>query len=56
MKEEEQQAAFYNDLCNLIRRYIDEFGMTYISFLGAMTMVINEMAAASREGNDDGTD
>ena len=49
MTEQEQQAALSVELDGLINRYINEFEMTYASFVGVLTMKATEMTIWSAD-------
>ena len=43
MKQEEQSMAFAEDLEALINRYVDEFDLTYESFIGVLTITVHNL-------------
>jgi len=53
MTEPEKQQAFYEDLTRMVNRYVDEFEMTYGSFIGILTMKSTEMGMNACEEEEE---
>tara|TARA_R110001583_G_scaffold108693_7_gene257419 strand:- start:902 stop:1084 length:183 start_codon:yes stop_codon:yes gene_type:complete len=54
MRQEEQSIAFAEDLNKLINRYVDEFDLTYESYIGVLTLAIHQLISQTGEEGEEG--
>lgn len=52
MTQEEQQQAFYDDLWKLRERYLNEFGLTFASFIGSIELFKLELWALHTDNSN----